>query len=136
MPELNLAVEIADVSRNADRLADVEATAEQLQYAHPEAKVNHEDVVAALREVGGEPTWRADDAHFLPIIVRCGQSVEQITSLREAMRFLRHWPSDRQGPVFMCAERSCQAAAAGDMPLEQARQSFEGFASITGILAD
>lgn len=54
---------------------------------------------------------------------------------REAMEFLKRWPKGRRGPVFRCAERSCNAAIAGQMSVELARQSFTSFARIAGVLA-
>jgi hypothetical protein len=50
------------------------------------------------------------------------------------MTFLRHWPTGRREPVVTCAERSCNAAIAGQMPVEQARQAFVSFARIAGVL--
>lgn len=36
--------------------------------------------------------------------------------------------------MFTCAERSCNAAIAGQISVEQARQAFISFARIAGVL--
>ena len=65
-----------------------------------------------------------------------GQSVEDIDSVREAMLFLRKWPTGRRGPVYQCALNCCAAALAGQMSAEEARKAFTGFARITRLLDD
>lgn len=137
MPTLPPAVAIADAARDTKSLPDVEATAKDLHGAHPEAEMHPKDVVDAVKDTPRETThWSADhDAHsFVPLTVRSGRIVQEIATLHDAVEFLRHWPRDRRGPVFLCAERSCHAAAAGDMPIEQALQSFASFARIVGII--
>ncbi|WP_245454712.1 MULTISPECIES: DUF982 domain-containing protein [unclassified Mesorhizobium] len=44
--------------------------------------------------------------------------------MREALVFLNQWPKARRGPVFSCAVRSSNAAIAGQMTPEQARQAL------------
>ena len=48
MPTLPLAVDIADAALNGDIFADLDATAAHLRNVHPEAEVDHADIVAAL----------------------------------------------------------------------------------------
>ncbi|CAN7525575.1 MULTISPECIES: DUF982 domain-containing protein [Aminobacter] len=69
-----------------------------------------------------------------PVQVETNGAVHEIDSVQEAMMFLKHWPTGRRGPVFTCAERSCNAAIAGQMSVEQARQAFVSFARIAGVL--
>ena len=69
-----------------------------------------------------------------PVQVGTNGAVHEIDSVQEAMIFLKHWPTGRRGPVFTCAERSCNAAIAGQMSVEQARQAFVSFARIAGVL--
>jgi Protein of unknown function (DUF982) len=72
---------------------------------------------------------------FTPVCVKTGESVQLIESVRDAMRFLYGWPSHRRGPAFGCALRSADAAIAGRLSVEKARQAFVSFASIAEILA-
>ncbi|MRX37408.1 DUF982 domain-containing protein [Aminobacter sp. MDW-2] len=69
-----------------------------------------------------------------PVQVETNGAVQEIDSVQDAMRFLKHWPTGRRGPVFTCAERSCNAAIAGQMSAEEARQAFVSFARIAGVL--
>lgn len=69
-----------------------------------------------------------------PVQVETNGGVHEIDSVQDAMTFLKHWPTGRRGPVFTCAERSCNAAIAGQMSVEQARQAFVSFARIAGVL--
>ena len=71
---------------------------------------------------------------FAPVCVKIGDRLQLIGSVRDALRFLYEWPPDRRGPAFGCALRSADAAIAGQLSVEQARQSFVSFAVITGIL--
>ncbi|PSJ56537.1 DUF982 domain-containing protein [Kumtagia ephedrae] len=70
-----------------------------------------------------------------PVWLRVEDSVTEIETLHEAVAFLADWPRGRQGPVYACAKRSCEAALAGTMKVDDARKAFESFARITGILA-
>ena len=72
---------------------------------------------------------------FAPVCVKTADSVQLIGSVRDALRFLYGWPSDRRGPAFGCALRSADAAIAGRLSVEQARQAFVSFSGIAGILA-
>jgi Protein of unknown function (DUF982) len=76
-----------------------------------------------------------DLSFFTPVCVKTGDSVQLIGSVRDALRFLYEWPSDRRGPAFGCALRSADAAIAGRLSVEQARQAFASFAGIAVILA-
>lgn len=69
-----------------------------------------------------------------PVQVEANGLLREITSIQEARAFLRRWPIGRRGPVYACAERSCNAATAGQMSVEQARQAFISFARIAGVL--
>lgn len=71
----------------------------------------------------------------IPVSLLVSGTVQEISSVREATVFLRWWPSERRGPVYNCALRGCEAAFAGHLTPEQARQAFSSFARISGILA-
>ncbi|WP_044548229.1 DUF982 domain-containing protein [Mesorhizobium japonicum] len=70
-----------------------------------------------------------------PVQVKTSGVRHDINSVREALVFLNQWPKGRRGPVYSCAVRSCNAAIAGQMTTEQARQAFVSFARIAGVLA-
>ena len=70
-----------------------------------------------------------------PVQVKTNDVIHDINSVREALVFLNQWPKARRGPVYSCAVRSCNAAIAGQMTTDQARQAFVGFARIAGVLA-
>ena len=70
-----------------------------------------------------------------PVQVKTSDVIHDINSVREALVFLNQWPRARRGPVYSCAVRSCNAAIAGQMTTDQARQAFVGFARIAGVLA-
>ena len=74
-------------------------------------------------------------AFLTPVQVKTGDVRHDIGSVREALLFLNQWPRARRGPVYSCAVRSCNAAIAGQMTTDQARQAFVGFARIAGVLA-
>jgi hypothetical protein len=74
-------------------------------------------------------------AFFTPVQVKTNDVIHDINSVREALMFLNQWPKPRRGPVYSCAVRSCNAAIAGQMTTDQARQAFVGFARIAGVLA-
>lgn len=74
-------------------------------------------------------------AFFAPVQVKTNDVIHDINSVREALMFLNQWPKPRRGPVYSCAVRSCNAAIAGQMTTDQARQAFVGFARIAGVLA-
>ncbi|QND64655.1 DUF982 domain-containing protein [Mesorhizobium loti] len=74
-------------------------------------------------------------AFLAPVQVKTNDVVHDIDTVREALVFLNQWPKARRGPVFSCAVRSCNAAIAGQMTTEQARQAFVSFARIAGVLA-
>ncbi|MEW9805454.1 DUF982 domain-containing protein [Mesorhizobium sp. ZMM04-5] len=73
---------------------------------------------------------------FTPVCVssRSKPGGRDIEDLDEALRFLREWPSDRRGPVYLAAYNACSAARDGYLTVEEARKSLSGFARITGIL--
>ncbi|MET3597141.1 hypothetical protein ABID26_006565 [Mesorhizobium shonense] len=74
-------------------------------------------------------------AFLAPVQVKTTNAIHDINSVREALVFLNQWPKVRRGPVYSCAVRSCNAAIAGQMTTEQARQAFVSFARIAGVLA-
>ncbi|MER8373221.1 DUF982 domain-containing protein [Mesorhizobium sp. M1406] len=74
-------------------------------------------------------------AFLAPVQVKTSDAISDINSVREALVFLNQWPKARRGPVYSCAVRSCNAAIAGQMTTEQARQAFVSFARIAGVLA-
>jgi len=73
-------------------------------------------------------------AFLAPVQVKTNEAIHDINTVREALMFLDHWPKPRRGPVFNCAVRSCNAAIAGQMTTEQARQAFVSFARIARVL--
>ena len=75
-----------------------------------------------------------DLSFFTPVCVKTGDSLQLIGSVRDALRYLYEWPPNRRGPAFGCALRSADAAIAGRLSVEQARQAFASFAGIAGIL--
>ena len=72
---------------------------------------------------------------FAPVCVKTGNRLQFIGSVCDALRLLYEWPPECRGPAFGCALRSADAAIAGQLSVEQARQAFLSFAGITGILA-
>ncbi len=58
----------------------------------------------------------------------------EIEDLEQALQFLRYWPANRRGPVYVAAYNACCAARDGYLGVEEARKSLSGFARITGIL--
>ncbi|TGS71499.1 DUF982 domain-containing protein [Mesorhizobium sp. M3A.F.Ca.ET.201.01.1.1] len=74
-------------------------------------------------------------AFLVPVRIKTNDEVHDINTVRESLVFLNQWPKPRRGPVYSCAVRSCNAAIAGQMTTDQARQAFVGFARIAGILA-
>ena len=72
---------------------------------------------------------------FVPVSVAVDGHTHDLKSAREALLFLKAWPTERRGPVYGCAINSCEAALAGKLSLEQARQAMVSFAKITGVLA-
>jgi Protein of unknown function (DUF982) len=75
-----------------------------------------------------------DLSFFAPVCVKTGDRLQLIGSVRDALRFLYEWPQQRRGPAFGCALKSADAAIAGQLSVEKARQAFVSFADITGIL--
>ena len=69
-----------------------------------------------------------------PVKVEANGAIHTICTIRDAMDFLRQWPSERRGPLFSCAERSCNAAIAGQISVKQAQDCFASFAKLSGIL--
>ncbi|QKC89266.1 DUF982 domain-containing protein [Mesorhizobium sp. NZP2234] len=74
-------------------------------------------------------------AFLAPVQVKTSNVVHDINTVREALVFLNQWPKARRGPISSCAVRGCNAAIAGQMPTEQARQAFVSFAETAGVLA-
>ena len=74
---------------------------------------------------------------FLPVRLATGNSqpVQEIEDVDQALKFLRNWPADRRGPVYLAALKGCTAAREGSLTAEEARKALSGFARITGILA-
>jgi hypothetical protein len=72
---------------------------------------------------------------FVPVSLVVEGHLHDLKNAKEALSFLKAWPPERRGPVYGCAINSCEAALAGKLSLEQARQAVASFAKITGILA-
>ena len=74
---------------------------------------------------------------FAPVRVSSSEepSGHLIEDLEQALRFLRAWPAERRGPVYLAAYNACTAAREGYLTVEEARASLAGFARITGILS-
>jgi hypothetical protein len=58
-----------------------------------------------------------------------------VGSAREAFELLNDWPSGGRGPEHEAAIDACRAALACECDDETARQAFEAFARVSGILA-
>ncbi|WP_244619981.1 DUF982 domain-containing protein [Mesorhizobium sp. NFR06] len=57
----------------------------------------------------------------------------EIASLTAMQNFLKEWPLASRGESYCLAVRACEAARAGDIDLDQARQAFVLFARKAGI---
>lgn len=69
-----------------------------------------------------------------PVFVTIDEESEEISSVTQAIEFLRRWPQGRRGPVYRCAVNCCQGAMDGSIEVEAARKGFVSFARISGIL--
>ncbi|MDI6025877.1 DUF982 domain-containing protein [Corticibacterium sp. UT-5YL-CI-8] len=69
-----------------------------------------------------------------PVFVTIDHEAEEITSVTQAIEFLRRWPQGRRGPVYRCAVNCCQGAMDGSIDVEAARKGFVSFARISGVL--
>lgn len=70
-----------------------------------------------------------------PVTVLVGPGAHrELASLFDLLEFLNEWPSARRGPIYVTAYKACNAALAGQLTTEQARQSFVAFARVSNAL--
>ena len=69
-----------------------------------------------------------------PVAIAVGAGFKrEIASLAETENFLKEWPLDRRGPIYDTAFKACDAARAGHLTADQARQAFASFTEAAGI---
>jgi len=77
---------------------------------------------------------RSDIELRAPVAIAVGAGFKrEIASLTEMQNFLKEWPSARRGESYVRALRACEAARAGEIDLDKARQAFLVFARKAGI---
>jgi len=69
----------------------------------------------------------------VPVFVVFHDEQERISSVADALDFLRRWPLDRRGPIYRTALNACAAVKAGRLPVDDGRRAFIGFARTTNI---
>ena len=69
-----------------------------------------------------------------PVAIAVGAGFRRdIVTLAEMQNFLKEWPLASRGPSYASALRACEAARAGEIDLDTARQAFLVFARKAGI---
>jgi hypothetical protein len=77
---------------------------------------------------------RSDIELRTPVAIAVGAGFKrEIASLTEMQNFLKEWPLASRGPSYASALRACEAARAGEIDLDTARQAFLIFARKAGI---
>ena len=77
---------------------------------------------------------RSDIELRAPVAIAVGAGFKrEIASLTAMQNFLKEWPSASRGESHATALRACEAARAGDIDLDTARQAFLDFAKKAGI---
>lgn len=70
-----------------------------------------------------------------PILVKgSGISLQEISTVPEAIEFLDEWPQNARSPFWYLADTAMQAAVNGSITVEDARDSFQTFCKEAGIL--
>lgn len=69
-----------------------------------------------------------------PVTIAVGAGFRrEIASLTAMQNFLKEWPSASRSESYRRALRACEAARAGEIDLDKARQAFLVFAKKAGI---
>lgn len=68
-----------------------------------------------------------------PVHVMFDGRVEEIATVSRALSFLRRWPEDRRGHVYLSTWNACNAVSIGRVSELDAMRTFIGFAEVTGI---
>lgn len=68
-----------------------------------------------------------------PVHVMFDGRIEEIATVERALHFLRRWPEDRRGHVYLCTWNACNAVSIGHVSEIDAMRTFIGFAEVTGI---
>jgi hypothetical protein len=77
---------------------------------------------------------RSDIELKVPVTIAVGAGFKrEIASLTAMQNFLKEWPPVSQGESYGRALRACEAARAGEIDLDKARQAFLVFAKKAGI---
>ena len=76
-----------------------------------------------------------NDMFDSPVYVRDGFITVQIGGIPQALAFLAKWPTNRRGVVYDCVRWGMIAAMQGLLPVETARNAFEGWARAHRVLA-
>jgi hypothetical protein len=77
---------------------------------------------------------RSDIELRAPVAIAVGAGFKrEITSLTAMQNFLKEWPPAARDESYITALRSCEAARAGEIDLDEARQAFLIFAKKAGI---
>lgn len=71
-----------------------------------------------------------------PIFLTFHDELEQISSIGDAIDFLRRWPLARRGPIYRTAFNACQAVKTGQLSIDDAKRAFLGFAKIAKLVDD
>src|SRR6185312_1270580 len=69
-----------------------------------------------------------------PVYVRDGYITVQIAGIPQALAFLAKWPMSKRGVVYECVGWGMIAAQQGLLPVEAARNAFEGWARAHRVL--
>ncbi|UCI06413.1 DUF982 domain-containing protein [Mesorhizobium sp. B1-1-8] len=78
---------------------------------------------------------RSDVPLRAPVAIAVGAGFKrEIASLTAMQNFLKEWAAGNAREKRRAAMRACEAARAGQMELDEARQAFLGFAEKAGIL--
>jgi hypothetical protein len=75
------------------------------------------------------------DAFYIPVPLSTGSGNKRnIRTLSEMHEFLSGWPCVRVSPSYEVARRTCSAARAGHLSVEQARRALLTFAQSSDFL--
>jgi hypothetical protein len=76
--------------------------------------------------------------HFsVSVWVRDGEiGVSPISSVEEALAFIKEWPVDKRGPLYFVASNSLQSAVSKSIAADEARARFMDFCDEAGVLAE
>ncbi|MDX8527486.1 DUF982 domain-containing protein [Mesorhizobium sp. MSK_1335] len=81
-----------------------------------------------------EGSIRSDIEFATPVAIAVGAGFKrEIASLTAMQNFLKEWPAVSRGGSYNMAVRACEAARAGEIDLDKARQAFLVFARKAGI---